>query len=736
MSKKNDNKETPLMRLLYTFFPFARWFNNYSLEFFKADLISGVTVALVLIPQSMAYAQLANLPAYYGLYASFLPPIVASLFGSSRQLATGPVAIVSLMTATALEPLATAGSESFIAYAILLAMIVGLFQFLLGALRLGLIVNFLSHPVVNGFTNAAALIIASSQFSKLFGVSVIKQEHTYQTVANIVVEAFSHTHLPTLGLAVLAFGIMYGIKKYNPRLPYVLIAVVVTTVISWAVGFEKKTVVSAARIADKPTAELLSEFNLLFDRLDSLSSERVKLNNLISEKSKGESRETAIEIINLNSLLSVLNQKISSLKEELQHYKNEIVHLEFKAAKDKKGNLVFYPFESPEKDIQYEGGKWTISAKFAKMDLDQITFSGGGKVVGNIPSGLPPFVIPKFDLNAVFQLLPMAMIISLLGFMEAISIAKAMAAKTKQQLDPNQELIGQGLANILGGMFSSYPVSGSFSRSAVNIQSGAVTGFSSAFTSLVVVITLLFFTPLLYHLPQSVLASIIILAVIGLVNIKGFVHAWKAQKYDGVISIATFVLTLYFAPELEVGIMIGVGASLIWFLIRSTKPTIALLSKHPDGTFRNRERFGLKQCRHIAVIRYNGSLFFANESYLDKVVLQVIKDMKELKHIIIVGNGINELDASGENLLSDLIDRIRNMAIGISLTGLNDHVIDTMKRTYLYDKIGDENIFRNLTRAVDSVHPKVHADSDEDPCPLKEVVYMDEADKIAELDRK
>lgn len=729
MIKQNSKNESMFTRVLYVLFPFARWFKNYNFDLFKADLIAGVTVALVLIPQSMAYAQLANLPAYYGLYASFLPPIVASLFGSSRQLATGPVAIVSLMTATALEPLATAGSESFIAYAILLALIVGLFQFLLGFFRLGLIINFLSHPVVNGFTNAAALIIASSQFAKLFGVSVVKAEHTYMTVYRIVVAAFSETHLPTLGLAVLSFAIMYGIKRVNPRLPYVLIAVVVTTVISWGTGFEKKVTVPIDEIDCPSAREILGEYNREFRRLDSLSEARVALNKKIEDlsESHGESaEETELE---LQSSLAVLNFKINVLKEKLAEKKNEIAHMQFNLYRKSENEEFFRPVGTERQDATREKGKWKIIPKYSVMDLNEITFSGGGAVVGNIPRGLPEFAVPTFDFGIALRLLPMALIITLLGFMEAISIAKAMAAKTKQQLDPNRELIGQGLANIAGSFSGSYPVSGSFSRSAVNIQSGAVTGFSSAFTSIVVVITLLFLTPLLYHLPQSVLASIIILAVIGLVNVKGFVHAWKAQKYDGIISVTTFALTLYFAPELDVGIMIGVGLSLAWFLFRNTKPQISMLSLHPDGTFRNRERFGLAQCEYIAAVRYNGSLFFANESYLDKVVVNLVENMDKLKHIIIVGNGINELDASGENLLSDLIDRIRNMGVGMSFSGLNDHVIDTMKRTFLFEKIGEEHFYRNLASAVESIHNEIHVDSEEGVCPLRKVVYLAELDK-------
>ena len=219
-------------------FPFLAWFRSISPKTLRADFIAGLTVALVLIPQSMAYAQLAGLPAYYGLYAAFLPPMIAALFGSSRQLATGPVAVVSLMTSAALEPLATAGSEAFIGYAVVLALFVGLFQFFLGLFRLGVVVNFLSHPVVIGFTNAAAIIIASSQLSKLFGVYVDKATHHYETIIRVIEAALSYTHWPTLFMGILAIVIMYGLKRLNPRIPNVLIAVAITTLISWFTGFE------------------------------------------------------------------------------------------------------------------------------------------------------------------------------------------------------------------------------------------------------------------------------------------------------------------------------------------------------------------------------------------------------------------------------------------------------------------------------------------------------------------
>lgn len=249
------------MSWLNKLFPFLAWFKGYSLTDGRADLISGVTVALVLIPQSMAYAQLAGLPGYYGLYAAFLPPMMAALFGSSRQLATGPVAVVSLMTSAALEPLATAGGPEYIAYAVLLAFIVGVIQLSLGVLRLGVLVNFLSHPVVNGFTNAAAIIIATSQLSKIFGVSVDKAEHHYETIYRVIVAAVDFTHWPTFGLAVLAFAIMVGLRRLNRKLPNVLVAVVVCTVISWLVGFKADRSFVISEIHSAETQALIKQFN-------------------------------------------------------------------------------------------------------------------------------------------------------------------------------------------------------------------------------------------------------------------------------------------------------------------------------------------------------------------------------------------------------------------------------------------------------------------------------------------
>ncbi len=710
--------------MLLRFFPFLAWFKKYRIQHLRLDFISGLTVALVLIPQSMAYAQLAGLPAYYGLYAAFLPPMIAALFGSSFQLATGPVAMVSLMTATALEPIATAGSESFIAYAILLALLVGIFQFSLGVLRLGLVINLLSHPVVNGFTNAAALIIATSQLSKIFGVHVDSAQHHYQTVYLVLKAAISYTHWPTLAIAALAFLIMIVIKWFNNRLPGVLIAVIITTVISWSIGFERNVKIDISQIEYPEAVNIIRKFNTQLARIDSLVEQRVHVN---SEILNGEEKNDphSIKTLGLRHQVDLLSVNISALKDNAYEYRSELRSLRFDAIKSVDGKLKFYNKGNAPGGIPIEGHNWQLKVGNNHLAEDDLVILGGGDVVGNIPRGLPGFQMPRGVLSDMITLFPMAIIISLLGFMEAISIAKAMAAKTGQRLDPNQELIGQGLANIVGSAAQSYAVSGSFSRSAVNIQAGARTGLSSVFSSGVVAITLLFFTPLLYHLPQAVLAAIIMMAVFGLINVRGFIHAWKAQWYDGLIGIITFVCTLIFAPHLDRGIMIGVALALLLYLLRVMKPQIAILSMHPDGTYRASRRHNLARCRHIAVIRYSGSIFFTNVNYLEEKITQQIESMPELRHILIVGNGINELDASGEDMVSLLVDRIRESGYDISFSGLNDQVLDAMKRTYLYEKIGEDHLYRNATRAIESIHERAHLNSNEEICPLKEVVKID-----------
>lgn len=701
------------MAILRRLFPFLAWFDGYTKRHLRFDVLSGLTVALILIPQSIAYAQLAGLPAYYGLYAALIPPFIAALFGSCRQLSTGPVALVALMTAIALEPLAIAGSASYIAYAILLALIVGLFQLLLGVLRLGLIVNFLSHPVVNGFTNGAAIIIATSQLPKLFGITVEKADQHYQTVINTFHAAAHFTHWPTLLLGLLAFLIMFTLRQLFPRWPYVLIGVTITIVISWAIDFEKNYTGEISRIASPVIRTSIVEYNELLDSIDEKSRQRTLVTQAIEDLDNSPAEREIDEIIT-RSQIEVLSVEIEALRSQASLMRTELRGYLMTAVSDTKKQLRFEPYRETNESDRI----WRLDVGMRPIDTTAILFYGGGAVVGDIPSGLPAFSVPDFDISAIASLAPIAAIIALLGFMESISVARAIASRAGYRLDANQELIGQGLANISGSLFQGFPVSGSFVRSAVNFQSGGYSGLSNVVASLAVLIVLLFLTPLFYHLPQSVLAAIIINAVIGLFNFQGFIHAWRAQWYDGLIGVITFVGTLYFAPHLDKGIMIGIVLSVAWYLLRSMKPAVTLLAKHPDRTYRSQDRFGLNQCRHIALIRYDGALFFANINQLEEIVFEHIRKMPELKHIIIMANGINELDASGEETLSNLVTRVREKEIDISLTGLNNSVLDAMKRTGLYEKLGKDHLFRTVNLALGHIWDKTHSESDEKLCPL------------------
>nr|WP_211335206.1 sulfate permease [Thiocapsa rosea] len=566
------------------FFPFLAWAGEVRHPLtLRADLIAGITVALVLVPQSMAYAQLAGLPVQYGLYAAFLPPIVAALFGSSRQLSTGPVAVVSLMTAAALGPLVATNPEGYVAYAVLLAFMVGLFQLMLGLLRLGVLVDFLSHPVVVGFTNAGALIIATSQIGKLVGVSVSGFEHHYETVWYTVQAAMTQTHLPTLWMGMLAFVIMFGLRSAAPKAPSVLIAVVATTLLAYSTGFQE----------------------------------------------------------------------------------------------------------------------------------------AGGRVVGEIPVGLPGMTLPSLDWPVMVSLITAAVTIALIGFMEAMSIAKVMAARSRQRLDANQELVGQGLSNIVSGAFSGYPVSGSFSRSAVNFNAGAVTGFSSVVAGLAVAVALLWLTPLLYHLPQATLAAVIILAVVNLFKIAPIIHAWKAEPTDGVVAVVTFGLTLLFAPHLDQGILAGVGLSLILFLFRTMRPRFAVLSRYEDGTMRDIAVHHLPTSPKISIVRFDGSLYFANAGYFETRVLAVVADNPELEYLIIDGEGINQLDATGEEVLHHLAERLRERGIEVLVARMKKQFMDTIRRTGLIHIMGEDHFFSRVTYALNYAWDRLGDRYDRTTCPLR-----------------
>ena len=530
--------------------------------------------------------------------------------------------------------------------------------------------------------------------------------------------ALYYTHWPTLMMGLFAFAVMLILKKITLRIPNVLVAVAATTLISWATGFEQRVTMPLESVPDAETRALIVHFNAETTQLNQMEDRRTRINETIKQATTDGHR---MIVIDSRRDLEVLNYQMDLKAEQAANYRHRIRRLLFEAGRTRHGDLRFYAKGNRPADTEKVGRTWRLSVGNAPLEALALLFSGGGEVVGAIPKGLPDFSFPQIDGHRAMTLMPAAAIIALLGFMEAISIAKAMAAKPGQRIDPNQELMGQGLANIIGSVAHGYPVAGSFSRSAVNLQAGAVSGTSSVIASLTVVATLFFFTPLLYHLPQSVLAAIIMMAVAGLINARGFIHAWRAQWYDGAISVITFVCTLAFAPHLDRGILVGVGLSLCVFLYRSMRPHVVDLSMGLDKALHDVVTYGLKECRYIDVVRFDGPLFFANASYLEDQIRHRRSIKKALKHIIIAAESINDMDASGQESLSLIVDRVRSAGIDISLSSVHDPVMQVLRRTHLLYKIGEDHIYPTMKQAIRAIYEQTHKGRSEKNCPLASV---------------
>ena len=558
-----------LQSLGTNFTPYRQWTGElHNPATLKADAMAGLTVAMIAIPQSMAYAQLAGLPAHIGLYASFLPVIVAALFGSSRQLSTGPVALASLMSATAIQPYAAQGVEVMIIYSAMLALMIGVFRLSLGLLRLGVVVDFLSNPVVLGFTNGAALIIGTSQLPKLFGLDIKADqfEHYYEYLWAMLT-SLGNTQQVILLMAALALTSLVMLKRYAPRLPGILLTVALTTVLAWAFHYEER----------------------------------------------------------------------------------------------------------------------------------------GGSVVGAIPQGLPSFSFPavEFNFDQLSGLMASAIVIGLMGLVEAISISKAIAAQTRQPWSVNQELVGQGMANITAGLFQGYVVSGSFSRSAVNFSSGAITGLASVITGLLIAVTLLFLTDLLHHLPQATLGAVIIMAVVNLFSLKPILRAWRVERHDGIAAIITFVATLLFAPHLEVGILTGIFLSLGLFLYRTMRPNFVELARdQADGILRDAELHKLPTSETVAIYGFDGDLYFANAGYLEGKLLNSIARKPALKVVILDLEGVGQIDASGESMLEKLVDGLQANGVEMYIARSKAQVYNAFERSGLVQHIGTQHFFKERKDAL------------------------------------
>lgn len=547
------------------YIPILEWLPKYQKTDLQGDLSAGLTVGIMLIPQGMAYAMLAGLEPIHGLYAVTVPLILYAIFGTSRQLAVGPVAMVSLLTAAGIATLNATSPEQYLLYALSLAFLVGLIQFGMGLFKLGFVVNFLSHPVISGFTSAAAIIIGLSQIKHLFRINLPNSEHIQEMIVAIF-QNIGDIHWITFGIGLVGIIIIKYGKKIHKSFPAPLVAVIVG--IALVTGFD-------------------------------LTSQ-------------------------------------------------------------------------------------------------------GVKIVGDVPSGLPSLSSPSFDLATWKTLLPIALTISLVGFAESFAVAKTIQAKHKNyRLNANQELTALGMANFGAAFFQGYPVTGGFSRTAVNNDAGAKTTLSSIFSAILIVLTLLFFTGLFYNLPSAILAAVVLVAVSGLIDFKEPVHLWHKDKADFAMLVATFVITLTLG--IETGIISGMVLSLLVIIYRASRPHIAQLGRVPGtNTFRNITRFKNLEVRDdLLMVRIDGPIYFANVEFIkDKLDLWISEKGKKVKMLVFNMESVSNIDSTGAHELNEWINTWRKSGMDISMTSIKGPVRDVLNRWALLESVGSDHIFLDDNTAL------------------------------------
>jgi SulP family sulfate permease len=543
---------------LSRYLPVLQWSNQYNRQQAGSDLVAALIVTVMLIPQSLAYALLAGLPAQIGLYASILPLVVYALFGTSRTLSVGPVAVASLMTAAALAPLAQAGSAEYIAGAVVLALMSGLMLVLMGVLRLGFLANFLSHPVISGFITASGIVIAASQLKHVFGIT--GSGHNLFDIGRSLSASASSINSATLavGVSTLVFLVLA-----RTRLKPGLLALGV-----------------APQMADVAT-------------------------------------KTA-------PILAVVLT--------------------------------------------------TLAAWFWQLQLQ------GVKLVGHVPSGLPQLTWPQADWALWQQLAVSALLISVVGFVESISVGQTLAAKRRQRIDPDQELIGLGAANLGSGISGGMPVTGGFSRSVVNFDAGAETPAAGIYTAVGIAVATLFLTPAIAWLPQATLAATIIVAVSTLIDIPALRRTLRYSRTDFGAMLATIVLTL--GHSVEAGIITGVALSLGLFLYRTSQPHCAVVGRVPGSEhFRNVLRHKVDVCPTVTFLRVDESLYFANARFLEETVLDIVTSEPQLTDLVLVCPAVNLVDASALESLEAINERLKDAGVRLHMSDVKGPVMDRLKRT-------------------------------------------------------
>jgi len=575
-----------VIAFLRGYLPILDWLPHYSKDQLSGDLNAGVVTAIMLVPQGMAYAMLAGLPPEMGLYASVLPLMMYAVFGSSRVLAVGPVALVSLMVASTLNGLSAELPHDQLAGAAgLLALMVGVISITMGLLRLGFIVNFISHHVISGFTSAAALIIALSQLKHLLGVN-IPRTHNIFAILETAIDRLSAVNMASLAIGI---GAISGLVFFKNYLGLFL----------------------------KGTA--------------------------------------------LNS-----------------HVKDTLT---------KAGPLVVVVLS-------------TLTVYTFALDT-----GFGVKIIGLIPQGFPPFTVPHINGGPIMALLPSAILISFVGFVESVSVAKVLASRRRQKIVPNQELVGLGAANLGAALSGGYPVTGGFSRSSVNFQAGANTPLASIITAILVAVTVAFLTPLFHYLPKAVLASIIMVAVVTLIDTKTAKHAWAYSKSDAFSLISTFIAVL--AVGIELGLAVGVVIAVALHLWRTSHPHVAIIGRVP-GTehFRNYLRHKVLRSKLVTAVRIDESLMFANAAWLEEWALGFVADNPDSKHLVLNCAAINFIDGSALEVLERLEEELAHAGVTLHLAEVKGPVMDRLQKSGLIDHLGEARIHLSTHEAMTRLgHP-------------------------------
>lgn len=551
--------------MLKSLFPIIDSVRGYTPKDWRTDILAGITVAIMLVPQGMAYAYLAGMPPIYGLYAGLVPLFIYGLFGTSRQLSIGPVAVSALLVLTGVSQIAEVGTPEYISLVLLAGFLIGVFQLLLGLFKGGFLVNFLSHPVIIGFTSAAAIIIAISQLKDAFGFVIPRFAHTYQTLV-YTIQHLAETNWVSLTVCLSSLLIMLALRRISRAIPGALIVVVLGTFLAWY------------------------------------------------------------------------------------------------------------------------------------FDLAAL----GLAIVGTVPEGLPELFIPDLSGDNIRLVSTTVFTVGIIGVVECISIAKVLEGKHQTYvIRPNQELLAIGLSKIAGAFFQALPSSGSFTRSAVNDDSGAKSGVSSIFTALIIALTLIFLTPLFFYLPKAVLAAIILLAVKSLFDFKAAYHLWKIHKGDFAMMLITFIITLIFG--IEEGVITGVLISLLAVLYRSAKPHIAVLGQLPGTTvYRNLNRFEQAESRDdILIVRFDDQLYFSNAEAFKDCIKTLVRERKDfLRLMILDASSIHDIDSSGLLALEEVFNFLQRHQVKLYLCSVIGPVRDMLHKSGLREKIGRENQFLKIHDAV------------------------------------